>query len=450
MKQPATQKEWIRIQAPYLKIWRGNIVYSRCYNHKTFRYNLYHYPNENHINEKTLALLRDDEYYNAQSICQNIANKAEKINKIFNNLLNDGYKNITKDDIDKALVFGHSSMSQPLKVDDGLIASFDEWIKKYNSNKKQKSIQAGQAVSEKEILPGTKDFISTLNLLKDFEYDNYSSNSKIQLKDINDKFITDLIEYCYDERISTEKHKYLTEGNLVNKTIQKRFDCLFQFLKDITNGNIPNGIKKPHLATVERPIIRLDNEEVQALVDLQLNKDHEKVIRDYFLFLCHTGLRFADFYKLDSTYYDAKENLLKLRSNKTFAECQIYLNSTAKNIALKYNWDFHKYTNQALNRGLQDLFAKYNLFEDEVEVEYMQSGRKTYKKKKRELISCHAGRRTFISRLVEQGADIYDIMSCTGHKKVETLKFYIDKFGVARKTRLKNMLEQLDVQTNML
>jgi integrase/recombinase XerD len=76
-------------------------------------------------------------------------------------------------------------------------------------------------------------------------------------------------------------------------------------------------------------------------------------------------------------------------------------------------------------------------------MEYMQSGRKTYTKKKRELITCHSGRRTFISRLIEDGADIHDVMSCTGHKKYDTLKFYVDKFGRERQKRLKSMIDNL-------
>ena len=112
-------------------------------------------------------------------------------------------------------------------------------------------------------------------------------------------------------------------------------------------------------------------------------------------------------------------------------------------IAFRYQWNFSDYTNQALNRAIHLLFEKYNLFEQDITMEYMQAGRKIFTKKKRELISCHTGRRTFISRRIEDGADVYDVMSCTGHKKYETLKFYVDKFGIERKQRLINMINRL-------
>ena len=142
-------------------------------------------------------------------------------------------------------------------------------------------------------------------------------------------------------------------------------------------------------------------------------------------------------------YYNEEENHIKLKSNKTFSDCQIPLHPLALEIAKRYDWNFHDYTNQGLNRALHTLFEDYNLFEEDITIEYMQQGRKTYTKKKRELISCHAGRRTFISRMIESGADIYDVMSCTGHKKVETLRFYIDKFGKERKKRLVTMINQI-------
>ena len=114
--------------------------------------------------------------------------------------------------------------------------------------------------------------------------------------------------------------------------------------------------------------------------------DEERKVRDYFLFLCYTGLRFGDFYKLNKTYYNEEENIIKLKSNKTFSDCQIPLHQVAKEIAFRYQWNFSDYTNQALNRAIHLLFEKYNLFEQDITMEYMQAGRKIFTKKKRELI----------------------------------------------------------------
>ncbi len=438
------KKEWVDIQNSQNIIYHeGNICYRNTYKGKVFRYRIYKIDTL-HLNKKTWSLLKDDEKYDVQQTVKSIDKKILEIHSAFNALSQNigDRETIKKKDIDEYISMKSTSMKP--KANYGLVTEFEQWIKEYNEKKRQELKNRGQNAPS-GTLPGTKDFVSCLNLLRDFEYDNFIS-TPIKLKDVNTAFINDLIEYCYDERVSDEKHTYNTRGNLVNKTLQKRLDSLFQFLNDITEGNLPYEIKKPHLDVIDRQIIRLDTQELKQLQALKLNDPHDEKIRDYFLFLCYTGLRFADFYKLDSTFFDIKENILKLKSNKTFSDCQIYLCSMALNIANKYKWHFHDYTNQALNRALHTLFEDYDLFGELITMEYMQSGRKTYTKKKRDLITCHSARRTFISRLIEQGADIYDVMSMTGHKKVETLKFYIDKFGLERKKRLIGMINDLQVQ----
>ena len=435
-------EKWVKfINGQNLKYYRGNIVYQASYHGRLFRYNLFKVDNK-HFNEKTKSLLRDDCLYDVEERVKSIDTLAYDVHKAFNRTLETLPKGkaITKHDIDNYLVLGTNT--KQVNANDGLVANFQQWIDKYNEDKRQGKKNKGQEVKETGILPGTKDFISCLNLISDFEYDNYLS-CPIQLRDIDSNFISELLEYCYDERGADDEHEYKTQGNLVNKTIQKRFDCLFQYLNDITHGNLPNGIKKPHLDVIDKEIIRLDRDEIQQLIGLPLTNPQEIKVRDYFLFLCFTGLRFSDFCKLNKTYYNEEENHIKLKSNKNFSDCQIPLHPLALEIAKKYDWNFHDYTNQGLNRALHTLFEEYNLFDEDVTIEYMQQGRKTYTEKKRELISCHAGRRTFISRMIESGADIYDVMSCTGHKKVETLRFYIDKFGKARKQRLVTMINQI-------
>ena len=437
-----TGDKWIKFtNGQNLKYYRGNIVFQASHKGKPFRYNLFKIDDK-HFNEKTKALLRDDSLYDVEERVKAIDALAYDVVKAYNHIIATLPKGkvITKQDIDNYLVLGANT--KQVNANDGLIANFKQWIDKYNEDKRQSKKTRGQEVKETGILPGTKDFISCLNLLIDFEYDNYLS-CPIQLRDIDSNFIAELLDYCYDERGADEDHEYKTQGNLVNKTIQKRFDSLFQYLNDITHGSLPNGIKKPHLDVIDKEIIRLDKDEIQQLKDLQLTNPQEAKVRDYFLFLCFTELLFSDFYKLNKTYYNEEENHIKLKSNKNFSDCQIPLHPLALEIAKKYDWNFHDYTNQGLNRALHTLFEEYNLFDEDVTIEYMQQGRKTYTKKKRELISCHAGRRTFISRMIESGADIYDVMSCTGHKKVETLRFYIDKFGKERKKRLVMMISQI-------
>lgn len=63
---------------------------------------------------------------------------------------------------------------------------------------------------------------------------------------------------------------------------------------------------------------------------------------------------------------------------------------------------------------------------------------------KNEFISCHTGRKTFISIMIEYGLDTYDLMSMTGHKKIDTLKYYIDLFGIKKREKLKMINAELE------
>lgn len=102
----------------------------------------------------------------------------------------------------------------------------------------------------------------------------------------------------------------------------------------------------------------------------------------------------------------------------------------AYDLAMKYEFRFDYYTNQAFNRQLKDLLERYHKFEDEI-VEYRQVKERVMQTvmMRREKISAHTGRRTFISILVEMGTSIPRIMAMTGHTKKSTLKIYVDKFS---------------------
>ena len=111
----------------------------------------------------------------------------------------------------------------------------------------------------------------------------------------------------------------------------------------------------------------------------------------------------------------------------------------AKEIAERYDYNFKCASmpalyNQTLNRGIKEMLRTYDLFPDEITIEYMGSERKTITKPKREFITCHTGRRTYISVMLENGMDVYDLISTTGHTNIDILKHYIDfKFIISKK-----------------
>jgi len=313
---------------------------------------------------------------------------------------------------------------------------YREWINKHAYEKRQEEILQGKIPRKSH--PPVKNYISALDLLLDYEYD---SQKTLRFSDVTQDFISSLIEYCFLPRRKDNGHVYLTKGQMSNKTVNKRIDAIFCFLESAYKGAMKLPRPK-HLDTIRKKVIRLTTDELRQLRTLEIDDPILIRTRDYFLFLCYTGLRFGDFAKLDRTYYDEETNEIVLMTQKTSRDCRIHLNLEALRIAEKYDFCFNPVYNQDLNRYIKILLKKYHLFETEVVEDYMCGERCTRKALKRELISCHTGRRTYISILAENGFSAYEIMSATGHTRVETVMFYIDLFGKKRKEKYE-ALDQL-------
>lgn len=308
-----------------------------------------------------------------------------------------------------------------------IIYDFDKYIEDIKSRKAEEDAERG---IPRTLHPSCKDFISTRNALEDYEYDK---KIILHLSDITPIFIDDFVDYLSDERISNENHTYLTKGNLVNATINKRLDCLAaltrNFYKDLKATEIILNGKQ---YSEQTDVIRLTKDELTTLASMNLNSESECRIRDYFVFLCLTGLRYSDFCLIDKSNFIPHQDdyILRLYTQKTIKRAEIPLTNKAIEIARKYEFRFDYYTNQAFNRQLKELLARYDLFGDEI-IKYRQIKKGVNKVAilRREKISAHTGRRTFISILVESGVNLSKIMAMTGHTKESTLKIYVDRFS---------------------
>lgn len=447
-----------------LKYYKGNIVFVYHYNKKTFMYNLMKVEESNFL-PKMQALRVVPEKYDAESEAERMAKKVKEINQALSVIMKSKGKEdrVTKAEIDAKIneLNNPTSAGKP-KIErmNSFITDFEDWIVAFREKKRQEDILKG--ITPRKNHPTVKDYVSACNLLKDFQYDEFD-DKPIRFEDIDMKFIEKLILYAYDDRGDDDeeeeaesncgdegaKHKYHTEGSLSNKTINKRFDCIFTFMNSFYK-QLPNDIeKKPKLETIEKKIIRLDREELRQLEELEILEEHKELnyeyYRDCLVFLCYTGLRFGDFHKLNRTYYHEEDNLIVLETEKTRKHCEVFLFDKAKEIAEKYNFDFKPIYNQTLNRGIKNMLEAYDLFPNEITVDYLGAGgRNTIVKKKRDFISCHTGRRTYMSIMIENGMDLYDLISTTGHTPTSaSLKRYIDLFGKKRMEKFRAMNERL-------
>lgn len=353
-----------------------------------------------------------------------------RIDRVISSLLADNSKiKITNKVIDEAFIKEERTDDS---IDDRegkqiLLYDFDQYIKVKKEEKRQEDLEKG---IDRKLHPTVKDYISTRNSIDDYEH---SISQILYLNDITEDFLTEYIDFLVDERIDTEKYKNKTKGGLENSTINKRLDCLATFIrtfyKDYAKGDLVTSYK---LEKIQKDIIRLSKDELIEFAEMNFKKNWEMQIRDYFVFICLTGVRFSDLTAISKKNFvkDSNGYVLKLYTHKTVKWAEIPLTDRAYILAERNDFEFKKYTNQAFNREIKDLLKRYNLFEDEI-VTHRKIKRKIEEeiKLKRECISAHTGRRTFISILVENGISISRVMGMTGHTKETTLRVYIDKFS---------------------
>ena len=227
------------------------------------------------------------------------------------------------------------------------------------------------------------------------------------------------------------------KANLKNSTIMKHISFVKAFLRWANKNNYyENDLGftfKPKLKNVQKKVIFLTIEEQKILKNLEIpeSKDYLKKVRDVFLFLCYTGLRYSDAQALKKS--DVKSKLIEVTTKKTSDILQIELNKESKRILEKYSTLVSK-TNKALpvitkkkmNDYLEELF-KLAEFNEKIRITYYKGNvRHDDFIPKYELLRSHAGRRTFICTALSLGIPVQVVMKWTGHSDYKSMKPYID------------------------
>ena len=393
----------------------------------------------------TFQVKADYPFRSADELNMEIDKLEELVDKTITELLYDNPKlYITCAIIDKAIADKEKRAKEKAEESDKQLLLYD--FKLFNRRKKEalikKDIERGL---NRKTPPTIKDYISACNAIEDYEYDY---NCTLRLNDIDEDFIDDFKEFLAEEHTDTKEHKYKCKGGMVNKTINKRLECLSAFVrsfyKDIEKAQF---IYESRILQNDRnkEIIRLDKDELKDLYSRELKDSSKNMIRDYFVFLCLTGLRFGDFVSISRDNFVMGKNelvTLSLFTQKTNIRIEIKLTKQAKEIAERYNYKFTGYTNQAFNRAIKELFKEEELFNDEIVTyrEVLNQKPQPIKMPRREKITAHTARRTFISIMIESGVQPIHVMHMVGHTKMSTLQIYIDRFSPKAENEI-NVLE---------
>lgn len=193
---------------------------------------------------------------------------------------------------------------------------------------------------------------------------------------------------------------------------------------------------RPRLRTVaRREVVYLDREEVRAIEALPLSPGETRLARarDFFLFLCFTGLRYGDAAAL--RWEDLGPDALRSVNRKTGATVVVELNARSAAIVRRYRGQprpLPKISNQKLNDYIKELARRAGITAPVSRTWYIGGQRYDEVREKCDLLGTHTGRRTFICLALQLGIAPATIMQWTGHSAYRAMQPYV---GVSARRR---------------
>lgn len=349
-----------------------------------------------------------------QNTIDDLLNKA-------NNFINEYFKRdiiITVDELRELLLTNQENKVQ--KANTSFFDSFKDFIGKKRSHFQSR----GNIIS-------LKDYNSTKLLLED--YQAYTKKI-IRIQDLNIHWLESFVQYMSVKHDQFHGgHKVSSKGEMATSTIKKRLDILSEFygylkeLKVVTIHEV--DIIKSYKKTIRKQPTHketLDIEEIHALYKFKFKEKHYQQIRDIFVFLCLTGIRYQDLVDFDKRFIKPSKTgkgfIYQKKASKTGIDYNIPLCKIVIEILEKYKYELPSISDQYGNRVIKEALEITNLFNAPTQIIHKET--RQYKKRY-EAITLHKGRSSFITNLVDS-TPLNELMKYTGHKKLSTLQGYID------------------------
>jgi integrase len=218
-----------------------------------------------------------------------------------------------------------------------------------------------------------------------------------------------------------------------SSTIKKRLDILCEFYNNLKMQKIVTAhdvdVIREYKKKIKKEVVEketLEIEEIHNLYNFQFKDDSMEKIKDVFVFLCLTGIRYQDLKDFDPRFIlKSKENnglVYRKAASKTGINYQIPLCKIVIEILKKYNNQLPVFSGQYGNRLIKEALKATGMFDNYTQI--IDKETNEYKKRY-EAVTMHKGRNTFITNLVDC-TPVNELMKYTGHKKLSTLQSYID------------------------
>lgn len=249
--------------------------------------------------------------------------------------------------------------------------------------------------------------------------------------ELDENGIKDLITY-YNTKVSDKKNRV----GAANYTITKTVAIIKSFVRWAVEKGYCNNTRfinqKTRLKSTTRPVIFLTWDELMRVLDFDFS-DRPALgqVRDVFCFCCFTSLRYSDVRALKRV--DIGTGTITVTTVKTDDRLTIELNKYSQAILDKYkDVPFPNgralpiISNQKMNDYIKLVGQACELNTPIKMSVYKGTTRHDETFPKWQLLSTHAGRRTFISNALMLGIPPNVVMKWTGHSDYKAMKPYIE------------------------
>ncbi|MAY82604.1 MAG: integrase [Flavobacteriales bacterium] len=344
----------------------------------------------------------------------------------------DRYKSVFRKTLSRFQQMGEDFTSKSLKME------FDKEFKKSNTKKKifHEAFETfmDYKIKNQDWSKSTiKRYRNIFNILCEFEE---VKKYRLTFGNINQAFYSEFTDFCLNDK----QH--------INNTFSRNIGLFKAFMEWAYRSGYTYNLefkdfqKKPRVVTRQ---IALNRNDLKDLMDAELPGRLERV-RDVFIFACVTGMRFGELKLIRRESIHG--NYLNLKEEKGAEKeiREIPLNRMAIYLLKKYDYKLPLIANQKQNEYIKEVFklAGYDHQVEKVTTKGKEDIREYMPFYER--ISTHTARRTFITRMKEEGKSDKLIASITGHSDLKTLNQY---YQVSAPEKTKAVDEVFDIDIPM-
>lgn len=205
----------------------------------------------------------------------------------------------------------------------------------------------------------------------------------------------------------------MRNDGLLAVSANKKHSIFKVYIKEAINKGLisknPYDLFKPQKSKSKDPIY-LTEEEVNKLKEYTPDYGYLERTKDLYLFQCYTGLAYADLMKFSKESIKEIDGYRAIQSNreKTDENFITLFLPEAERIAIKYNYELPKITNQKYNEYLKDVAKGAGI--------------------NKPLIS-HSARHTFATYLLNKDIPIETVARALGHSNIKQTQHYAKLLG---------------------